>query len=138
MQLQTYHDQHSYEFVIAFQEKYYGSKLSADKSIATFINFLQELARQLTDFGQPKFDQQLISKSKCGLLSMFDPLFLAWDSVIVADQILPSFQAWLVKFHHKPHDRDHSTEVPLDKVFFAKGSLLASSKSHSSPTVEQI
>ena len=69
---------------------------------------------------------------------MFDPLFLAWDSVIVADQILPSFQAWLVKFHHKPHDHDHSTEVPLDKVFFAKGSLLASSKSHSSPTVEQI
>lgn len=84
-QLQAYHDQHSDECVIALQEKYYGCKLSVDESIATFINSLQKLAKQLTDLGQPIFDQQLISKIKCGLPSAFDPLLLAWDNVPVAD-----------------------------------------------------
>ena len=137
MQLQAYHDQHSDECVIALQEKYYGSKLSPDESIATFISSLQKLAKQVTDLGQPISNEQLISKIKCGLPSVFDPLLVAWDSVPVADQTLPSFQARLVKFQHKLRDRVLSSEAPLEQVFLAKGSLPASSKSHSSQTVEQ-
>ena len=137
MQLQAYHDQHSDECVIALQEKYYGSKLSPDESIATFISSLQKLAKQVTDLGQPISDEQLISKIKCALPSVFDPLLVAWDSVPVADQTLPSFQARLVKFQHKLRDRVLSSEAPLEQVFLAKGSLPASSKSHSSQTVEQ-
>ena len=136
-QLQAYHDYHSYDCIIVLQEKYYGSKLSVDESIATIIGSLQNLARQLTDVGQPISDQLLISKSKCILPMAFDPLLLAWDNILVVNHILLLFQAWLVKFQHKLHDRVLSFEVLLDHVFFVKGSLPAPSKSHSSPIVEQ-
>ena len=136
-QLQAYHDQHSDECIIALQEKYYGSKLGADESIAAFVSSLQKLAKQLTDLGQPISDQQLISKIKCGLPSAYDPLLLAWDSVPVAEQTLLSFQARLVKFQHKLRDRAVLPESPLEQVFFAKGSLPVSSKPSSTHTVEQ-
>ena len=84
-QLQAYHDQHSDECIIALQEKYYGSKLTADESIAAFISSLKKLAKQLTDLGQPISDQHLISKIKCGLPAAYDPLLLAWDNVPVSD-----------------------------------------------------
>lgn len=93
----------------------------------TFICSLQKLARQLTDLGQPIFDQQLISKIKCGLPLAFDPFLLAWDSVPIADQTFLSFQARLVNFQHKLRDCVLFYEVPMDKVFFAKGSMPAPS-----------
>jgi hypothetical protein len=136
-QLQAYHDQHSDECIIALQEKYHGSKLGADESIAAFVSSLQKLAKQLTDLGQPISDQQLVSKIKCGLPSAYDPLLLAWDSVPVAEQTLLSFQARLVKFQHKLRDRALLPESPLEQVFFAQGSLLAASKSLSTQTVEK-
>ena len=136
-QLQAYHDQHSDECIIALQEKYYGSKLGADESIAAFVSSLKKLAKQLTDLGQPISDQQLISKIKCGLPSAYDPLLLAWDSVPVAEQTLLSFQARLVKFQHKLRDRAVLPESPLEQVFFAQGSLPAVSKPSSTQTVEQ-
>ena len=117
-QLQAYHDQHSDECIIALQEKYYGSKLNVDESIAAFISSLKKLAKQLTDLGQPISDQQLISKFKCGLPSAYDPLLLAWDSIHVTEQALLSFQSRLVKFQHKLRDRALLPESPLEEVFF--------------------
>ena len=137
MQLQAYHDQHSDECIIALQEKYYGSKLSADESIAVYISSLKKLAKQLTDLGQPISDQQLISKIKCGLPSAYDPLLLAWDNLPVAEQTLLSFQARLVKFEHKLRDRVLLPESPLEQVFFAQGSLPVVSKPNSTQSVEK-
>ena len=135
-QLQAYHDQHSDECIIALQEKYYGSKLGADESIAAFVSLLKKLAKQLTDLGQPISDQQLISKIKCGLPSAYDPLLLAWDSVPAAEQTLLSFQVHLVKFQHKLRDHVVLPESPLEQVFFAQGSIPTASKP-STRTVEQ-
>ena len=137
MQLQAYHDQHSDECIIELQEKYYGCKLGADESIAAFVSSLKQLAKQLTDLGQPISDQQLISKIKCGLPSTYDPLLLAWDSVPVAEQTLLSFQARLVKFQHKLRGRAVLPDSPLEQVFFAQGSLPAVSTPSSTRTVEQ-
>ena len=136
-QLQAYHDHHSDECIIALQEKYYGSKLHGDESIATFISSLKKLAKQLTDLGQPISEQQLISKIKCGLPSAYDPLLLAWDSIPVTEQTLLSFQSRLVKFQHKLRDRTLLPESPLDQVFFAQGSLPVVSKPSGTPSVER-
>ena len=81
-------------------------------SIAMCISTLQKLAKQLTDLRQKVNEQQLISKIKCGLLSSFDPLLLAWDSVPIVDQILNTLQTRLVKFWNKmkQHEVEASTQ----------------------------
>ena len=113
-QLQAYHDQHFDKCIIALQEKYYGSQLGTNESLATFISFMQKLARQLIDLGQLIFYQHYIGKVKCSLPLEFDPLLLAWDSVHVADRIFPSFQARFVKAQHKLCDCVLSLEAPLE------------------------
>ena len=136
-QLQAYHDQHSEECIIGLQAKYYNYKLNEGESIAVFISTLQQLAKQLTDLGQPITEQQLISKIICGLPSSFDPLLLAWDNVPLASQSLVGLQSRLIKLQNKLRDRVQQLAAPSDRAFFAKGSPSDPSRSQSSLTVEQ-
>ena len=134
IQLQAYHDQHSDECITALQEKYYSCKLGEGESIATYISTLQKLAKQLTDLQQTITEQELISKIKCGLPPVFEPLLLAWDSVPLAEQTLLSFQTRLIKFQGKLRERDAPVDGPNDKAYFTK---TTTSHAKPSPSVDQ-
>ena len=78
------------------------------------------MAKQLTDLQQNITEQQLISKIKCGLPSVSEPLLLAWDSVPLAEQTLLSFQMRLIKFQRKLREQDVLVDGPNDKAYFTK------------------
>ena len=133
-QLQAYHDQHFDECIIALQEIYYNCKLGDGESIATYVSTLQILAKQLTDLHQNITEQQLISKIKCGLPSVFYSLLLAWDSVPLAEQTLISFQTRLIKFQGKLHECGAPVDGPNNKAYFTK---TTSAHAKPSPSVDQ-
>jgi hypothetical protein len=71
------------------------------------------------------------------LPSSFDPLLFAWDNVPLGSQTLLGLQSRLIKFQNKIRDHAQQLEAPSDKAFFAEDGPSDTSRSHSSPTVEQ-
>lgn len=109
--LSAMHEQRIASNVVSLTQRFYGYRMSSNDSVIQHVSHIQNLARQLSDLGQPVNEVGVIAKILESLTSKYTVLKTAWDSVEPNRQTVENLLERLIREENRLKDEDDSASA---------------------------